>query len=436
MSAVADNAFRDSLIAGQAGSPLAPQGWLNQLRGEALDRANELAVPTTRDEDWRFTDLSPLYRQAFHPASAEPLAAERLEPLIAPEAGARLVFVDGRFARGLSRLPDADGLTVLPLAQALELHGEELQAQLARQADFRGDALVALNTAYLQDGAVVIAARGQRIQAAVHILFVSTQKDVAVHPRVLVLARPGAELTVVEDFVALHDGAYCVNAVTEVSVAEQAQVQHVKLQRDAKAAFHLATCAVRLERDARYVSNSVAFGARISRQNIDVVQAGEGAECRLDGLALIGGRQLADTHSSIDHAVPRGRSRQMHKCVAGDGAHAVFNGRVLVRRGAQQTDSGQQSRNLLLSDKAHVDTKPQLEIFADDVKCAHGATVGQLDAEEIFYLRSRGLTDPAARNLLTYAFAADIVNRIPLPSLAARLRATVLEQTGARELAQ
>jgi len=167
---------------------------------------------------------------------------------------------------------------------------------------------------------------------------------------------------------------------------------------------------------------------------VNVVQAGTGVECHLDGLALIGGRQLADTHSFIDHALPHGTSRQLQKCIAGGGSHAVFNGRVLVREDAQRTDSGQESRNLLLSDKAHVDTKPQLEIFADDVKCSHGATVGQLEADEVFYLRSRGLSDSAARNLLTYAFAADIVNRIPLPSLVAQLRTTVLEQTGAKEL--
>ena len=436
MTAVAGNAFRDSLIAGQASSAAAPHAWVARLRGEALDRANALAVPTTGDEDWRFTDLSPLYRLAFHPARAAPLAQELLAPFVAPEAGVRLVFVDGRFVPGLSELPDSGGLVALPLAAGIERHGERAQSHLAQLANFRTDALVALNTAYLQDGALIMAPAGQRVEAPVHLLFVSTQQDVAVHPRVLVIAEAGAELTLVEDFVTLHDGAYCVNAVTEVSVASQARVRHVKLQRDGTSAFHLATCAVRLDRDARYVSNNVTFGARISRQNLNVVQAGEGAECHLDGLALIGGRQLADTHSFIDHALPHGRSRQLHKCVAGGGAHVVFNGRVLVRAGAQQTDSGQQSRNLLLSDKAHVDTKPQLEIFADDVKCSHGATVGQLESEEVFYLRSRGLTDTAARNLLTYAFAADIVNRIPLPSLAARLRTTVLEQTGARELAQ
>ncbi len=430
------NAFRDSLIAGQTRVAAAPHAWLNGLRGEALERANALTVPTVRDEDWRFTDLAPMYRLAFHPAEATMPRGEDLARFVAPESAVRMVFVDGRFAPVLSSLPaSGQSLLALPLASAIGQEGDLVRAHLAHHADFQNDAFVALNTAYLQDGALIVAAAGSRTPEPVHLLFVSTQKDVATHPRVLVVAEADSELTLVEDYVCLHEGAYCVNAVTELSLAPNAHVHHVKLQRDGKAAFHLATCAVRIERDARYRSNSIAFGGRISRQNVNVTQAGTGMECHLDGLALIGGRQLADTHSFIDHALPHGSSRQLHKCIAGGGSHAVFNGRVLVREGAQQTDSGQQSRNLLLSDKAHVDTKPQLEIFADDVKCSHGATVGQLEADEVFYLRSRGLSDSAARNLLTYAFAADIVNRIPLPSLVAQLRTTVLEQTGAKELA-
>lgn len=432
----AANAFRDSLLAGQAAVAAGPQAWVNRLRGEALERANALAVPTVRDEDWRFTDLSPLYRLAFRAAEPQVPPATELARWHLPEARVRLVFVDGRFVPSLSALPASDApLFAAPLATGIERLGAALEARLARIADFRHDLFVALNTAYLQDGFVLIAGAHTRAVAPVHALFVSTQKDVAVHPRVHVVAEAGAEVTLVEDYVALHDGAYCVNAVTEVAVAPNALVHHVKLQRDSKAAFHVATGTVRMERDGRYRSNNIAIGARISRQNLNVVQAGPNTECHLDGLALIARRQLADTHSFIDHALPHGTSRQLHKCVAGGGAHAVFNGRVLVREHAQQTDSAQQSRNLLLSGRAHVDTKPQLEIFADDVKCAHGATVGQLEADEVFYLRSRGLDDTAARNLLTYAFAADIVNRIPMPSLAAQLRATVLEQTGAKDLA-
>ena len=216
-------------------------------------------------------------------------------------------------------------------------------------------------------------------------------------------------------------------------MAANARVRHVRLQREGKAAFHIGACSVRLERDSRYQSVAVALGARISRYNLTVTQAGEGAECQVDGLALIDGRQLADTHSFLDHTRPDGRSRQMHKCIVGGAAHAVFNGRIVVRPGAQRTASAQQSRNLLLTDKAHVDTKPQLEIFADDVKCAHGAAIGQLDPEHVFYLKSRGLSEATARDLLTFAFATEIVERIPVPSLVKRLEETVVRQTRGRQ---
>jgi Fe-S cluster assembly protein SufD len=210
-------------------------------------------------------------------------------------------------------------------------------------------------------------------------------------------------------------------------------VRHIRVQRESVDAFHFATCAVRLERDARYLASSVALGARISRLNLTVTQAGEGAESEIDGLALIGGRQLADTHSLLDHTLPHGRSRQLHKCIVDGAARAVFNGKIFVRAGAQRTDSTQESRNLLLSERAQVDTKPQLEIFADDVKCAHGATVGQLEPEQVFYLKSRGLDEAIARDLLTFAFAAELVHRIPIPSLVRRLEQSIVRQTQNRK---
>jgi Fe-S cluster assembly protein SufD len=233
----------------------------------------------------------------------------------------------------------------------------------------------------------------------------------------------------IEDYASLGENAYFNDVVTEIAAGEGSRVRHVRVQREAGAAFHIGHCAVVLAKDAHYASHAVALGARLSRLNLDVLQLGEGVEVELDGLALISGRQLADTHSLMDHARPHGRCRQLHKCIVGGAAHGVFNGKILVRPGSQLTDSSQQSRNLLLSDKAHVDTKPQLEIFADDVKCAHGAAVGQLDPEQLFYLRSRGLPETPARNLLTYAFAAEVLDRIPVPSLVEILEETVLAQT-------
>lgn len=424
--------YAAALLPGAGALPTGPNAWLNRLRAEALERANVLAVPSTRDEDWRFTDLAPLYKTAYQPAAAPgELAREALERLLVPEAGNRLVYVDGHFVPELSAT-GADGLSVSTVADSVRGASDITEAHLARHVDFESDPFAAVNTAHLQHGAVIMAPRDHRAERPVHVLFVSTRPDCASYPRVLVVADRGAELTFIEDHVSLTDGAYFVNGVTEISAGENAGVRHVRVQRESDRAFHIATCGVTLARDARYVSQSISLGGRISRLNHNVRQAGEGTDCALDGLALITGRQLADTHSTIDHAQPNGRSRQRHKCIVDGAAHAVFNGRIIVRRGAQRTDSAQSSRNLLLTGKAHIDTKPQLEILADDVKCAHGATVGQLDPDHIFYLRSRGLSEAAARNLLTYAFAAEIVDRIPVASLRERLEALVTQRTQAR----
>jgi Fe-S cluster assembly protein SufD len=424
-----------SLLKDSGALPGVPHAWLNARRGEALERANALSVPTTRDEEWRFTDLAPLTRMRFTAAEPAQLDPQDIEGLRLPEASIYLTFVDGRWIPRLSavnRLPA--GVVVTDFASALRAHGDILEAHLAHHALFERDLFTAINTARLHDGALIAIGKGGVCPTPVHLRFITTQQASVSYPRCLVIAEGGAECTLIEEYVPLGgaDG-YFVNAVTEVVVGENARVRHVKLQREARGAFHIKQCAIEVARDARYESTTVALGARISRHNVNVVQQGEGAECTLDGLTLISGRQLADTHSAIDHAKPSGRSRQLHKCIVADAAHAVFNGKILVRAGAQLTDSAQQSRNLLLSPRAHVDTKPQLEIFADDVKCAHGATVGQLDAEQLFYLRSRGLPEARARNLLTYAFGAEVIDRLPVPTLVERLERVVLEQTQVAE---
>jgi Fe-S cluster assembly protein SufD len=411
--------------------PSSPLTWLNRLRSDALERANELTVPTTRDEEWRFTDLSPLIRLSFQPSHAAPaLAASDVAPFEAPEAVVRLVFVDGIFSPALSSngvLPD--GVAVTNLAAALKTHGEIIEPHLGHLAGFQDNVFTALNTAFMHDGAAVIIGRGQRVSAPVHLLFISAQPETASYPRTLVIAEEGAEAVIIEDHVSIGNGVGFSNAVTEIAVAANARVKHVKLQRDNVQAFHIANCSAALERDAVLSSYAVTLGGRLSRYNLNVVQQGEGAQCEIDGLTLISGRQLADSHTMIDHAAPHGRSRQINKCIVGGGAHAVFNGKIVVRPGAQLVNSAQESRNLLLSGRARIDTKPQLEIFADDVKCAHGATVGQLEPEQVFYLVSRGLSESMARNLLTYAFGAEIINRIPVPSLVERLQKAVLEHT-------
>ena len=430
------NDYLDNLLLGREAVADAGSAWQRTLRMRAVERANELTVPTTRDEEWRFTDLSPLYRIAFRPtARAGVLEKSQVDAFAIPEAQTRLVFVDGRYVAELSHVNADDGVTVGNLAAVTGATAAVAETHLAKLATIDDDAFAAVNTAFLRDGALIHVARDRVVSAPIHLLFVATQKDSAAYPRVLVVAEAGAQCTVVEDFVGASDGPYLTDAVSEFYVAENARVAHVRLQRETLTAFHIANTSVRVARGGHYSTWNVALGARISRHNLSVTQAGEATEFSIDGLALIGGRQLADMHSSIDHAHAHGVSRQLHKTVVGGGAHAVFNGKILVRAGAQQTDSGQQSRNLLISDKAHVDTKPQLEIFADDVKCAHGATVGQIEADELFYLKSRGLSDTAARNLLTYAFAAQVIERIPVKSLVDQLEKTVLEQTQMRETA-
>jgi Fe-S cluster assembly protein SufD len=419
-----------ALRANTSALPQSPLSWLNERRARALERANALSVPTPRDEDWRFTDLAPLRQFSLqHVSAAHPLAEADIAPFNVPEVGARLVFVDGRFLPSLSNGTSA---AVTTLAEGLKTHGALLQQHLGAYAAFEQQVFPALNTAWLRDGALVVLGANAALDKPVHVLFVTTQPDAATCPRVLVIAESGARCALIEDYVTLTDGAYLTNTVCEVAVAANAEVRHVRLQRESPAAAHIATTAVSLAKDAHFRSQSVALGARLSRVNLDIRQAGEGAQIDLDGLALIGGEQLADTHSSIDHAFAHGRCTQMHKTIVGGAAHAVFNGKVLVREGAQLTNSAQQSRNLLLSPRARVDTKPQLEIFADDVKCAHGATVGQLDAEQLFYLKSRGLPEQQARNLLTYAFGAEVIQRIPVPSLVNQLQQAVLARVDAK----
>lgn len=428
MNTVSTSPYLASLLQGQP--PASPLTWLNELRANAVDRVGALTVPTTRDEDWRFTDISPLTKLSFQPApSAVQLAPSAIGQWTIPEASARLVFVDGIYAPEHSF--NRAGLTVENLASGADRHAAAVQAHLGRHAQFEHNAFAALNTAFLHDGALIIVPRDTTFAAPVHLLFIATRKHAASYPRCLVIAEAGSAVTVVEDFVALQSETYFTNAVTEMALAGNAEVQHVRVQREGADAFHFANCAVSLAQASRYHSVSIALGARISRHNLGALLAAEGAECSIDGLALIGGQQLADSHTLIDHATPQGTSRQLHKCIVDGAARAVFNGNIMVRSGAQRTNSSQSSRNLLLSPKARVDTKPQLEIFADDVKCAHGATVGQLDVDEVFYLKSRGLSDTAARNLLTYAFGAEVIEHIPVASLRNRIEQTVMERTHA-----
>jgi Fe-S cluster assembly protein SufD len=429
-------AYLDTLLSGTRQLSASPLAWLNALRTAAAKRLEVLPLPTRRDEDWRFTDIARLTKLSFTPSlpAADALENTDVEHFYIQEATTRLVFVDGIYAPQLSCVAASSDAVVANLPSVLSSHAALLEAHLGRYQDVHENPFAALNTAFLQDAAVIVLPRNVTLAAPVHVLFIATQAGVLSTPRCLLIAEVGSSVTLIEDYVALHDvaahdAADLVSPVSEIFLADNARVKHIRVQRDSPQAFHLANCAVSVGRSSNYQSVSVALGAQISRYNLNVLLA-EGAECAVDGLALIAADQLADSHTCIDHVQPHGVSRQLHKCIVGGSAHAVFNGKVMVRQGAQRTDSVQSSRNLLLSSNAQVDTKPQLEIFADDVKCAHGATIGQLDSEEVFYLNSRGLSDSVARSLLTYAFGAEIIERIPVASIKQRLEQTVLEHTG------
>lgn len=415
------------LLSGQSAS----SSRLNALRAAAAWRVGALTLPTTRDEEWRFTDISLLTKLSFQPfVEVSTLQVSDITHFFIAESRTRLVFVDGVYAAHLSHIESTSGVLVSNLAAAFETHAAVIENSLGQLAEFENNVFAALNTACMNDGALIFLSRNALAAQPIHLLFIATQKNGVSYPRCLIRAEAGSQATIVEDYVSLQDEAYFTNTVSEFSLADNAHIHHVRVQREGKQAFHIANCAVTLARGSHYQSVSVAMGARISRYNLNVLQAADGGECTVDGLALISDRQLADTHTCIDHAKPHGISRQLHKCIIGGSAHAVFNGKIMVRQGAQRADSQQTNRNLLLTNRAQVDTKPQLEIFADDVKCTHGATVSQLDGEEVFYLQSRGLSDIAARNLLTYAFGAEILERIPVPSLKHILEQTMLRQAG------
>ncbi|MEP0917263.1 Fe-S cluster assembly protein SufD [Leptolyngbya sp. DQ-M1] len=405
-----------------------PNSKFQDIRDRAAASVHDRAIPSTRDEEWRFTDVSDLLSLSLKIAEPASLSFPQIEAFLLPETtNSRLVFVDGVFAADLSAIDDLpDGVVVSNLETVLELM-PSVKDYIAKLPG-EDEVFTALNTASLTDSAIVFVPRNQDVEVPIHLLFVSTQAEAIVQPRVCVIAETGSRVTLIEDFVSLTEGAYFTNTVTEIAVAENAEVRHTRVQRDSNAAFHIGRTAVSQARDSRYSCTAVNFGGRLSRHNLDVYQTGEQTETTLNGLTVIDGDRIGDTHSLLSLSKPYGVGNQVNKTIASDRAHAIFNGKVFVPQAAQQTDARQLSRNLLLSPKARVDTKPQLEIVADNVKCAHGATVSQLEDDEVFYLQSRGIDQDSARKLLTYAFAIEIIDQIPVPTLRDRLSAFIRSQ--------
>jgi Fe-S cluster assembly protein SufD len=405
---------------------------VHRHRKAAIARFAELGFPTLRDEEWQFTNLAPLTKIPFELAGTArdvPEADEVERATFSLREGHRLAFVNGRYVRELSSLrPLPEGVYVGSLAAALGNRSESVEPYLARYADYRGHALTALNTAFLRDGAFVHIARGKVVTEPIHLVFLSTApgEPTVSHPRTLIVADVNSQATLIESYVGLREEIYFTNAVSEVYLGENAVIDHYKVTRESREGFHIATLQVQQERSSNFSSHSITLDGGLVRNDVNAVLGAEGSECTLNGLYLAAGRQLVDNHTRIDHAKPHCASHELYKGILDGKAHGVFNGKIFVHQDAQKTDAKQTNKTLLLSEDAVINTKPQLEIYADDVKCTHGATIGQLAEEAIFYLRSRGIGRAEARSLLTYAFANDIVSRIKVAPVRANLEHVLL----------
>lgn len=415
-------------------SALPGQGlaWLDRSRACALDAFATSGFPTPRNEDWKYTRVTPIEKRSFTlpGRNGADLQSADVEPFFFGGLDCeQLVFVDGRYVDALSRRNVVEsGVRITTLESAMNASSQLLESHLGHYADTDGRPFSALNTAFMTDGAVIHVKNRGAGRHPVHLLFVATAGDVVSHPRVLVVAEAASQTTVIESYVSLADGCYFTNALTEVVLMEEARVDHYKLQEESEKAFHVATLQVRQERDTHFASHSISFGGQLVRNDINVVLDAEGASCLLNGLFMARGRQHMDYHTRVDHAKPNGSSEEVYKGILDGRARGVFNGRVKVHPDAQKTDAHQSNKNLLLSRDAEVDTKPELENYADDVKCSHGATVGQLDEQSLYYLRSRGIGEAQARGLLTYGFARDILERVELAPLREKLTLGLLER--------
>jgi len=436
--------------------------WLHGIRKAAISRFTELGFPTTQHEEWKYTSVAPIVKVPFRPADYEPdgLTKESLSlHTLGQAACAQLVFVNGRYSPALSSLRSLpDGVKAGSLSTALSADPIAVEPHLARHASYQNHPFVALNTAFLQDGAFVSIPKGKVVERPIHLLFVSTApfssahvrpastelsagfgsaqdrrgEATVSHPRNLILAGDDSQTMIVESYIGLNNALYFTNVVTEIVAGENAVVAHYKLQRESEEAFHIATVQAHLGRSSNFSSHSVDLGGALVRNDVNAVLDGQGIECTLDGLYMVAGRQHVDNHTRIDHVKPHCSSRELYKGVLGGRSKGVFNGKIYVHKDAQKTDAKQTNKNLLLSEGAVINTKPQLEIYADDVKCTHGSTIGQLDQEAIFYLRSRGIDLEAARGLLTYAFASEMIGRIKVEPIRTQLENLLITrlQTG------
>lgn len=409
---------------GMASSPI------HQLRKEAIARFSQLGFPTTKQEEWRFTNVTPVARTPFEQVLRYDVCGVTSEMVSRHSLGnsvaGLLVFINGHWSREHSRLPRLPhGVVVESMASAMRTKGPLVSSYLSRYVRFAEHSFAALNTAFMQDGLFVYLPDGVVLEQPLHMLFVAAgrERPFMANPRNLIVLGKNCRLSLVESYAGETQTPYLTTVVSEVVVGEGSVLEQDKLQVESSQAYHVGLTAIHQDAASNVTSNSVSLGGQLVRNEVHVVFAAEGSECTLNGLSVATGKQLVDNHTTIDHAKPRCVSHELYKSVLDGNARGVFNGKIYVRPDAQQTDARQTNKTLLLSDEAIVNTKPQLEIFADDVKCTHGATVGQLDDEQIFYLRSRGIDLQAARDILTFAFASDVAGRVHIAPLREQLDA-------------
>ncbi|HEV8439402.1 MAG TPA: Fe-S cluster assembly protein SufD [Methylomirabilota bacterium] len=411
--------FLSAWSALEAGGHVGGPSWLRDVRRAAIGRFAERGLPTRRDEEWKYTSIAPIAETPFDlgaDRTDDELTEEMIAPFCLSPEWRRLVFVNGRYCAKLSTVGSLPrGVRIESLGEALYTDAEMLRPHLITSASAETpEAFAALNTAFWRDGAFVYVPAGADVTEPVHLLFVATAPGPPRidHPRNLIVLERESHATLVEGYVTLGGDAYLTNAMDDIIVGSGASLDHCKIQLEGQRAFHVGRTQVRLARASHVGSCSVTFGGRLVRNDVHAHMGAEAASCALSGLFVIGGRQHVDTHTVVDHAAPRAMSRQLYKGILDCRARGVFNGRVIVRPGANGTDAHQTNKNLLLSDEVEVDSKPQLEIFADDVKCSHGAADGQVAADAVFYLKSRGLDEAAAMRLLTVGFANEVLGRI------------------------
>lgn len=427
-------AYVDDFSKFEREAPGADLPWLRDLRRSAIARFRDRGFPTLKDEEWKYTSVAPIARTTFRraPAASDGVAREDVERIAFHGfRGHQLVFVNGRLdphLSGVGALPE--GVQIRRLAEALEEDPALVERHLARHAAFDRQPFAALNTAFWEDGAFVHVPKGVAVPEPIHLVFLSKPQDepTVVHARNLILIDEGAVAIVVESYAGWGDGLYFTNPVTEVVVGDEAVFNHYKLQRESEKAFHIGVLQILQGRASNVTDNSLALGGGLVRNDVNTWFADEGGELNLDGLYVVGGRQHVDNHTRIDHAKPHCTSFELYKGILDGHGRAVFYGNIVVHKDAQKTNAMQTNKNLLLSRDALVDSIPGLQILANDVKCRHGSSIGHMDEEQVFYLRSRGLDEETARSLLTYGFAAEVVNRVRVLPLRAALGAWILSR--------